>query len=106
MLPIIIGYVLAAGCFSFQITTQAIVVGLCYAIAIVPIAGRFGSLMGIVAGFIHAAIVMSIATFHGGFLLYNGGFTCVFVVLMLLPVLEMFFEPQDKLALLPKVKKN
>lgn len=106
MLPIILGYVLAAGCFSFQITTQAIVVGLCYAIAIVPIAGRFGSLIGILAGFVHAAIVMSIATFHGGFLLYNGGFTCVFVVLLLIPILEMFFEPQDKLAILPKVKKN
>lgn len=106
MLPIMLGYVLAAGCWSFDVTTQAIIVGLCYTVAMVPISGRFGSLMGVVAGFLHATIVMTVATFHGGFLLYNGGFTCAVVVIMLLPVLEMFFVPQDKLTLLPKRKQE
>lgn len=106
MLPIMLGYVLAAGCWSFEITTQAIIVGLCYTVAMVPVSGRFGSLMGVVAGFLHATIVMTVATFHGGFLLYNGGFTCAVVVIMLLPVLELFFEPQDHLTLLPKRKKT
>ena len=106
MLPIMLGYVLAAAIFPFQLTTQAIIVALCYTVAMVPISGRFGSLAGIIAGMIHATIVTTVVTFHGGFLLYNGGFTCAITVIMLLPVLELFFDPQDHLALLPKLKKK
>lgn len=106
MLPIMVGYAIAAAIFPFQLTTQAIIVALCYTVAMVPISGRFGSLAGVIAGIIHASIVTTVATFHGGFLLYNGGFTCAITVIMLLPLLEMFFEPQDKLTLLPKLKKN
>lgn len=105
MLPIMLGYALSAAIFPFQLTTQAIIVGLCYTVAMAPISGKFGSLSGVIAGMIHAAIVTTVATFHGGFLLYNGGFTCVVTLMLLLPVLEMFFEPQDHLALLPKRKK-
>ena len=102
----VLGYVLADAIFPFQLTTQAIIVALCYTVAMVPISGRFGSLAGVIAGMIHATIVTTVVTFHGGFLLYNGGFTCAITVIMLLPVLELFFEPQDHLALLPKLKKK
>ncbi len=101
MLPIMLGYVLAAGVFSFTIDAQAIAVGLCFAAAMAPLAGCFGSIAGVAAGFVHAAIVTTVVTFHGGFVLYNGGFTSGITVLLLLPLLEHFFAPADRPRLLP-----
>ncbi len=105
MLPIMLGYALASTFGAFELNTQAIIVGLCFAGAMIPVSGRFGSLAGIAAGLIHACIVTTVVTFHGGFCLYNGGFTCAVTVIFLLPILEYFFEPQDKLRLLPRRKK-
>ena len=105
MLPIMIGYAIASTFGAFELNTQAIIVGLCFAGAMIPVSGRFGSLCGIVAGLIHACLVTTVVTFHGGFCLYNGGFTCAVTVIFLLPVLEFFFEPQDKLRILPVRKK-
>ena len=105
VLPIMIGYAIAAAFGDFTLSTQAIVVGFCFAGAMAPISGRFGSLSGVIAGLIHACIVTTVVTFHGGFCLYNGGFTAAVTVITLLPILDYFFEPQDKLRLLPKRKK-
>ena len=69
--------------------------------AMAPLAGCFGSIAGVAAGFVHAAIVTTVVTFHGGFVLYNGGFTSGITVLLLLPLLEHFFTPADRPRLLP-----
>lgn len=105
MWPIMLGYIIAATFGAFNINTQAIVVGLSFAGALVPIVGCYGVLSGIVAGFIHASIVTTVVTFHGGFCLYNGGFTSAIVAIILVPVLESFFIHNDEIKLLPSIKK-
>jgi hypothetical protein len=50
-------------------------------------------------------MVTTIVTFHGGFCLYNGGFTAGITAILLAPVLEYFFTPSQKLYLFPKLKK-
>lgn len=104
MLPIMIGYALATTFCAFELSTQSIIIGLCFSGAMIPISGRFGSVSGIIAGLIHAILVTNVVTFHGGFLLYNGGFTSALVTILLIPVLEYFFQPSDKLRLLPQPK--
>lgn len=101
MLPIMLGYALAARFASFTLGTQAIVVGLCFAGALCPISGRFGALAGVLAGVMHACMVTSVVTFHCGLCLYNGGFTCGITAIVLVPVLETFFTPADALRILP-----
>ena len=105
MWPIMLGYIIAATFGAFNINTQAIVVGLSFAGALVPIVGCYGMLSGVVAGFIHASIVTTVVTFHGGFCLYNGGFTSAIVAIILVPVLESFFIHNDEIKLLPSIKK-
>ena len=100
-----LGYIIAATFGAFNINTQAIVVGLSFAGALVPIVGCYGMLSGVVAGFIHASIVTTVVTFHGGFCLYNGGFTSAIVAIILVPVLESFFIHNDEIKLLPSIKK-
>ena len=56
--------------------------------AISPIAGRFGILIGIFAGFIHITITPYTYTFQGGFDLYNNGFAAGFVAALLVPFFE------------------
>lgn len=101
VLPIMLGYALAARFASFTLGTQAIVVGLCFAGALCPISGRFGALAGVLAGAVHACMVTSVVTFHCGLCLYNGGFTCGITAILLVPVLETFFTPSDALRLVP-----
>ena len=101
VLPIMLGYALAARFASFTLGTQAIVVGLCFAGALCPVAGRFGALAGVLAGVMHACMVTSVVTFHCGLCLYNGGFTCGITAILLVPVLETFFTPADALRILP-----
>ena len=90
--PIMVGYVLASLVGVNPANAQAIVVGLCYASGLAPIAGVYGPFFGIVAGAAHYTLVTSVPALHGGFCLYNGGFTSVLIAMMLVPQLEIFFK--------------
>ena len=92
-LPILLGYGLMGllhrlGLTAFAVNSQALVVGLCFASGLAPIAGRWGWLAGIAAGVLHAALVTGVPVLHGGFCLYNGGFTAGIVCFLLVPLLE------------------
>ena len=40
----------------------------------------------------HYMLVTSVPNMHGGFCLYNGGFTAALICLILVPQLETFFK--------------
>ena len=90
--PIMIGYVLASLFGVFEINNQAIIVGLCFASGLAPVSGCYGWLAGIVAAMLHYCIVTSVPAIHGGFNLYNGGFTAGLVCFVLIPILEKYFK--------------
>ncbi len=105
--PIMLGYVvsslvfgglsqLAGGTFSYQINAQAICVGLCYANGLSPIADKYGWRYGFIASVMHYLLVTSVPTLHGGFCLYNGGFTAALICLILVPELEKFFKTKEE----------
>ena len=95
VLPIMIGYFLASRFGASAINAQAIVVGLCYASGLAPISGVYGPVAGVVAGVLHYCLVTSVPATHGGFNLYNGGFTAGIVCFVLVPLLEHWF-PRGK----------
>ena len=99
--PIMLGYVVASfvtgwlssllgGNFTLAVNAQAIVIGLCYANGLSPICDKYGWAYGTVAAMIHYCLVTLVPGIHGGFCLYNGGFTAIFVCIILVPVLEKF----------------
>ncbi|MBR2896133.1 MAG: DUF1576 domain-containing protein [Oscillospiraceae bacterium] len=94
--PIVVGYVLASLLGVNALNSQAIMVGLCYASGLAPIAGVYGAPFGIIAGAAHYTLVTSIPALHGGFCLYNGGFTSVLIAMMLVPQLENFFKTKTE----------
>ena len=105
--PIMLGYVLAStvagwlsvlagGTFSLGINAQAICVGLCYANGLSPIADKYGWKYGTLAAIMHYLLVTSVPTLHGGFCLYNGGFTAALICIILVPELERFARTKDE----------
>lgn len=94
--PIMIGYVIAAQFGAFAINAQAIIVGLCFASGLAPVAGRYGIIAGIVSAIIHYCLVTSVPAIHGGFALYNGGFTAGLVCFVVVPLLEQFFKTKEE----------
>ena len=99
--PIMLGYVVAStvcglvsplvgGTFTFAVNAQAICVGLCYANGLSPIADKYGWRYGFLAAIMHYLLVTSVPTLHGGFCLYNGGFTAALICIILVPSLERF----------------
>ena len=117
VLPIMLGYAAASlvcgwlapltgGNFTLTINAQAICVGLCYANGLSPIADKYGWRYGFFAAVLHYLLVTSVPKLHGGFCLYNGGFTAALICLILVPELERFFRTKDerKAARLQKAK--
>ena len=101
-IPIAIGYALVSFLAAWDLGTQGIAVGLCFATGLSPISGRWGLHWGVIAGALHACLVSYTAAFHGGFDIYNGGFTAGLVALVLVPVLEAYFREIDSKKTLPR----
>ncbi len=89
-LPVLTGVFLS--CFVTQYTpvTPGIQIAAVFCIGLAPIAGQFGSIAGIVAGLLHAAIVMYTSQMYGGLNLYNNGFSAGWVAIIMIPLIESF----------------
>ena len=105
--PTMLGYVVASfvfggisklvgGEFTMTINSQAIVVGLCYASGMCPISDHYGWQYGFLAAIMHYVLVSSVPVLHGGFCLYNGGFTATMICLILIPKLEWFAKTKEE----------
>ena len=113
--PIMLGYFVAStvcgwvapllgGNFTLAINAQAICVGLCYANGLSPIADKYGWRYGFIAAVLHYLLVTSVPKLHGGFCLYNGGFTAALICLILVPELERFSKTKEERKLMKAAK--
>ena len=111
VLPIMVGYVATSFLFGWifgmlggekygmTIASQAILIGMCYANGLSPIAGKYGFGYGVLAGALHYLLVTAVPDMHGGFCLYNGGFTAALICLLLVPQLEKFCKTKEERVL-------
>ena len=106
VLPIMLGYAAASylcGCispageeFKYVLNAQAICAGLCYANGLSPISQKYGWRYGFVAAILHYLLVTSVPGMHGGYCLYNGGFTAALICILYVPQLERFFRTKQE----------
>ena len=116
VLPIMAGYVatsylfgwifglLGGENFGMTIANQGILIGMCYANGLSPISGKYGFGYGVLAGGLHYLLVTAVPDMHGGFCLYNGGFTAALICLMLVPQLEKFCKTKEERKLAKAAK--
>lgn len=72
--PIAVGIVAATLAFGKELTAPGPVLALLFGTTLAPLAGEFGILVGMAAGFTHLLMVERSAAWHGGLDLYNNGF--------------------------------
>lgn len=98
-LPVLAGVFLSTFLNRFTPTTPGIQMAACFGVGLAPIAGQFGIPAGIIAGGLHAAVVVCTSGIYGGLNLYNNGFSTGLVAIIMVPMLESFmkrFEARKK----------
>ncbi len=91
-LPVLFGVFLSTFINHMLPTTAGMQMGAIFAVGLSPIAGQFGIPAGIIAGMLHAAVVVCTSSLYGGLNLYNNGFSTGLVAIVLVPVLESFIK--------------
>jgi len=90
VLPVAVGVIIGALTNSQPFNSPAMVLAVLFGTTLAPIAGEFGFLWRVVAGYLHSALVINVGSLHFGMNLYNNGFSGGFVAMFLLPIIEAF----------------
>lgn len=92
IIPIYIGIYLGTVFSTYNASDPSPLLAALFGTTLAPLAGRFGPIMGILAGFTHLSIVMNVGTLHGGLNLYNNGFAAGFVATIFVALINAFSE--------------
>lgn len=97
VLPVMAGAILAASFMKeLSLTSPSVLLATLLCTGLAPIAGQFGGLWGLAAGFIHMAIVQNTSYLYAGLNLYNNGFSAGLTCVVMLPLIEALrSEPED-----------
>lgn len=87
VIPVLIGVSIASQVKVWDESSTVVLIGGLFGTTLAPVAGEFGILSGIFAGFLHLSMVMNIGIIHGGSNLYNNGFAGGIVSIILVAVL-------------------
>ncbi len=85
--PIMAGVLLGSIAKPWTIQEPETILATLFGTTLAPIAGQFGWLWGLVAGFLHSSASRSVGYHHAGLNLYNNGFAAGLVAAVLVPVI-------------------
>jgi hypothetical protein len=88
--PILLGVMLGSVTKDWSLTDPPIQLAALFGTTLAPIAGEFGWIAGVLAGYIHSSVVLNVGVLHAGFNLYNNGFAGGIVAAILVPLIEAF----------------
>ncbi len=94
-LPVVLGAMLAILIIPSINWTMGPILAVLFVTGLAPLAGRFGFIPGVIAGFVHLLITSRALQFQGGFDLYNNGFAAGFVAAVLAPIFHTFVEAKE-----------
>jgi len=86
--PVMAGIIGATLIFQKDLSGPIPLLAVLFGTTLAPLAGEFGPFAGILAGFLHLALVERSAAWHGGLNLYNNGFAGGLVAILFVAVLE------------------
>ncbi|MGH3281220.1 MAG: DUF1576 domain-containing protein, partial [Trebonia sp.] len=87
IVPVMAGVFLASLTVPWHVTEPSILFAALFGTALSPIPGQFGPHWGVVAGFLHSCVVLTVGTLTAGLNLYNNGFAAGIVASVLVPVI-------------------
>lgn len=88
IIPIMLGVYLGSLVLHFSINDPAVQIAVLLCTTLAPIAGVFGWPFGVLAGFLHSALVLKAGSAAEGLNLYNNGFSGGLLAIVLYPVIS------------------
>ncbi len=88
--PILAGVILAALAFGKELSAPGVILGALFGTTLAPLAGDFGVVAGVIAGFLHLSIVLRSGAWHAGIGLYNNGFAGGLTAGLIVAVIEWY----------------
>lgn len=92
ILPVMAGVYLGSMAKNWSITYPSAQLALLLSTTLAPIAGEFGILAGVLAGFLHSSVALNVGIVYGGMNLYNNGFAGGIVAIFLVPVIQSVMD--------------
>ncbi|MCX8013312.1 MAG: DUF1576 domain-containing protein, partial [Rectinema sp.] len=89
-IPVVIGILLAIGLFGKDILSPTPLLAVLFGTALAPLAGEFGPVIGIIAGFLHMVLVERTGVWHGGMDLYNNGFAAGLTATLIVSIIDWY----------------
>ncbi len=86
--PVIVGVFIASHIMNPSNTDPGMQLAALFGTALAPISGQFGPHYGVLAGLVHAAVVLAVAAPCGGYNLYNNGFAAGLVALVMVSMIQ------------------
>lgn len=93
--PIMMGVYLAGMTKHWSISQPSPMLAFLFSTTLAPIAGEFGWLAGLLAGFLHSSVALNVGIVYGGMNLYNNGFAGGLVAIFMVPVIQSI---RDRIA--------
>ena len=72
----------------WEVNSPSALLELLVCTTLAPVAGEFGIIAGVIAGFLHAAVAMQIGVLYAGMNLYNNGFAGGVIAIFMVPVMQ------------------
>lgn len=91
IVPVMLGVVLGGICMKWGINHSSVQLAMLFGTTLAPIAGCYGWPFGVLAGFLHSAVVLHAGTPVEGINLYNNGFSGGLIAIVLYPILTTAF---------------
>lgn len=86
--PIMFGVILASTTKDWNIYDPSPLLALLFSTTLAPIAGEFGIIVGILAGFLQSSVALNVGLLYDSMNLYNNGFAGGIVAIFLVPVIR------------------
>ncbi|MBI9104302.1 MAG: DUF1576 domain-containing protein [Spirochaetales bacterium] len=88
--PVLTGVILSTLVFGESLSAPGPLLAALFATTLAPLAGQFGILPGILAGFIHLFMVLQTGAWQGGMNLYNNGFAGGLTATLMVAVIQWY----------------
>lgn len=94
--PVVVGAIAATLLFSKPLTAPGPLLAALFCTTLAPIAGQFGIIAGVLAGFTHLVMVEVTAGWHAGLDLYNNGFAGGLTASLFIAIIQWYKTNRPK----------
>lgn len=94
--PVMFGVLIGGLIKDWSICDPAPLLALLFSTTLAPIAGKYGIVMGLIAGFLHSSVALNVGILYSGFNLYNNGFAGGLVAVIMVPLIQSILDKRER----------